>query len=652
MSCAQTAQDLANTELRTFFANVTNPTPSVKFLYDMSAHIADSSFFGHLVYDTSNLGNWFNIYHEMYYGAYDTSLFLKDDTVVSHAQPYINNDTIPMGIIDWDYNLLNQSALTTGNYFSFDTVNNLIFDLPSPVGSPYLQETVFAGTALREDFGFGNPVFRVDPQFIFKDSSKLFDSEHLTLKIDFDDSTGWHNFNGNIVEYYQASYSVDGPKLIKFGIFNTSGSMIRYSHSTFKITSATVPVEPTSVAYYPGMKVSFYEPTCTVSTDKKYVIYLEGIDVLNNRHANEIYQYMIKNTEMAQLRNFGYTFVVVDYNDTYLPLKTNAMFVVNLIDQLKCINGRDKIPPPFVVIGESMSALIARYALCYMETPAYYKDGSKCQPSYKHNTRLMITIDGPNQGANIPMADQYLYKYISTLAIPFNAVTRGAFNRYWNLLNGSAGEMLINHISTDSYPLLPISSSTFGPSVARMNFVNDLLAIGNYPQFCKKVALSNGSAEGHNQIRSWDNQARVQNDTILALNAEIYLRILGIRILGSTHTLTMNTAPLGTNHLFRATAGVSHWKIKLKWFGLKLVWGTTYYVNIDKSGINMQPIDVSAGSYVVSNLPFTSSSSFNFFDVFGFGVGSTGGTLTATGHLGIPWFANLNLNFGAYSDGI
>lgn len=367
---AQTAQDLANKELRTFFSNVTNPTPSVKFLYDMSAHLADSSFFGQLVYDTSNLGNWFNVYHEMYYGAYDTSQFLKDDSVFSRAQPYIDNDTIPVAIIDWDYNLLNQNALTTGNYFSFDTINNLIYDLPMPLGSPYLKETVFAGTALKETYGFGNPVFRVDPQFIFKDSSKYFDSEHLTLKIDFDDSTGWHVFNGNIVQYYQANYSVAGPKLIRFGVFNTSNTLIRYSNATFRVTSANNPTQPTFSLYFPGLKASFYEPTCTVNTEKKYVIYLEGLDILNNRHAGTIYRDMIDRTKMAQLRNFGYTFVVVDYYDSYLPLKTNAMYVVNLIDELKCINGRDKIPPPFVVIGESMSALIARYALCYMETPS------------------------------------------------------------------------------------------------------------------------------------------------------------------------------------------------------------------------------------------------------------------------------------------
>lgn len=250
------------------------------------------------------------------------------------------------------------------------------------------------------------------------------------------------------------------------------------------------------------------------------------------------------------------------------------------------------------------------------------------------------------------MADQYLYKYISQLSIPFNAVTSGYFRRYFNLLNGSAGEMLVNHISTDGSPLLPISSSTFGPSASRIAFLSDLNLIGSYPQYCKKLALSNGSIEGYNQIRYWDNTDRVPNDKIIDLNAEIYLRVLGIRILGSAHTLTMNTAPLGNGHLFRATAGISHWKIKLKWFGVKLVWGTTYYINIDKSGINMQPIDVTAGSNMINGLPFGSGTGFNFLDVIGFNSSASGGGLVATGTLGIPWFGNANLNFSAYSDGI
>jgi hypothetical protein len=649
-SRAQTAQEIANKELRAFFSTVTNPTLNVKFLYDMSAHMVDSSFFGTQVYDTSNLTNWYNIYHEMYYAAYDTTLFLKDNQVFQQALPYTSSGEIPIGIIDWDYNLLKPAALTTGNFFTFDTVNNIIYDIPGRPSSPYTIQNVFAAAPLRDEFDFGNPLFRIDPAFIFKDASKIFSIERFRLRIDFGDNTGWHNFTGNTVEHYQPNYTTVGNKLIKVAIYSGS-TLLKYSHSTFKVTSADIPTTPTTVVDYPGMTVSYYEPTCTVNTEKKYVVYLEGIDILNNRHASTIYRDMIQRPEMTQLKNFGYTFVVVDYKDTYLPLATNAMNVVKLLDDLKCSQGRDNIPPPFVVIGESMSGLIARYALCYMESKPYLSDASRCQRQYMHNTRLLIEIDAPNQGANVPLADQYLYKYLSNLAIPFAASTLGAFNQYLNLLNGSAGEMLIYHVSTDVNPAAPVSNSTFGASSARINFLSALNSLGNYPRYCKKVALSNGSAHGINQRRFYDGAARVPNDQILDLDAEIYLRILGIRILGSHHTLDMRTLPNGNGRLFHAQAGVSHWKIKLKWFGVKLVWWTDYLINIDKGAIGVQPFDVTAGSYTFDNINLTTNTDFNFLSLIGFTANGTSNQLTGSGNIGIPWFCNLNLNFTARTDG-
>lgn len=105
----------------------------------------------------------------------------------------IQSDTIPLGIIDWDFNLLIPAALTTGNYFTFDTINNLLYDIPG-APSPYTVQTTFAGSTFRETYPFTNPVFIIDPHYFFKDAHKLYTQNEGILKIDFDDGTGWHIF--------------------------------------------------------------------------------------------------------------------------------------------------------------------------------------------------------------------------------------------------------------------------------------------------------------------------------------------------------------------------------------------------------------------------------------------------------------------------
>lgn len=111
-SAQQSPLQLMSQELRQLFSNVANPHPWVKFMYDLSGHIVDSSFFNHYVTDTSNAEHWFSIYQEQFYMAYDTTQVLAADSVYNLIKPKMQSDTIPIALIDWDFNLLNDTALT------------------------------------------------------------------------------------------------------------------------------------------------------------------------------------------------------------------------------------------------------------------------------------------------------------------------------------------------------------------------------------------------------------------------------------------------------------------------------------------------------------------------------------------------------------
>lgn len=197
---AQNPIELMNAELRHLFSNLNNPNPDVRFLYDMSAKVTDSIFYTDISYDTSIVDNWYNLYYEMYNAAYDTTLFITQDSIFQNSFPKVLNDTIPIGILHWKYNKLKPGALDTNLYFSFDTINNVVYDLvPQPI-TPYVIESIFAASPLTREVTFANLTFQVTPDLFFKDPTTIYDPDNRILKIDFDDGNGWVEFDPYIVE--------------------------------------------------------------------------------------------------------------------------------------------------------------------------------------------------------------------------------------------------------------------------------------------------------------------------------------------------------------------------------------------------------------------------------------------------------------------
>jgi len=121
--------------------------------------------------------------------------------------------------------------------------------------------------------------------------------------------------------------------------------------------------------------------------------------------------------------------------------------------------------------------------------------------------------------------------------------------------------------------------------------------------------------------------------------------------------MDVRTNPAGSGSVFKMSMGISHWKIKLHWFGVKLVWGSTDLFNINKTAINVRPYCVSAASNLDIGNPFTDTVSVSTPDwtlALGFRADYNvdgQGNLNFSTSGGIPWLANANLNFHAYSDG-
>lgn len=670
--------DEPNKELRRVMQNVTPDPADVEFLYDMSMHIAEDKFFVAHSYDTSNTDNFFFMYEEMYYSAYDTTLMERPEDLANRALNY-KTDLVPIMIFNYDYLTFNQAALNSADYLTFDTVNDILLNHPSPIGSPFHLNQVFAAATAIDNQYFKTCTFVVDPGFIMYDQRNSYKAGY-ELWIDFADGNGPIKFDQSITTHHKVTYPVEGDYTLEVFLVPPDGSTpVNTSRFKRRTQTSEETVPPDQTLTIGGINAGIYW-ACSGSAadpaDTKFVILLEGIDLLDfipalNRDVARIYNEKIAEENLAQLRNFGYSFIVVDWASSRRDMEDNALDVVELIDYLKCTYPNDH---EYVLAGSSMGGVIGRYALTYMEQTNYTVNNTTdtdwrlpwvpCQPELFHKTRLYISMDSPHQGANVPLGYQELYKEFTSLILggkAFSAPLRILLENYFNVGLGSdaAEQLLIYH--ADHF--IPIGSDkAYTQAPARGQFMTDLVTLGNYPQYCKKMALSNGSIYGGSQTRPYDNADRVANDKLFHFDSQVEARILGglfvIPFYGLDLELRSN--PNGNGRVFRAEAGTWGVKIKLKWFGLKVSIGlnSAYSKDIDAVGVN--PWCTESGGRISlfqapGNNAFDNSGAWpdSDFPMFRYSAVNNGnGQYTLDAEVGIPWVAGVGLQADIESDGM
>ncbi|HUC79528.1 MAG TPA: T9SS type A sorting domain-containing protein [Flavisolibacter sp.] len=671
-------------QLRQLFSPLARPANPKLFLYDMAAHMSDSVFYQETCPVTNDPATWYKVFEEMFHSAYDTTPYLHPDTVFYKGHS-LNPDTIPLGIINYAYYTFKPNALTTDTYFSFDTVNNVLTDKPGRPDWPYVEGGVFMASSLTESSYFSNPTFKISPDFLYYDNfyqSFYNGSTEFVFKIDFGDGAGWVTFDQTVTTYHQVNYSDSGLKEIQVAWF--SGSNIRQiSTSQFRIITGTPRRVPDAVLNFPGLTANFYGGCNGDQRSGKTVIYLSGIDIMDflpglGRNADRIYNEMLRNDPVIQLKNHGYNFLVVDWRNSRIDMRFNALYVVNMLEQLKCTLGDDH---QFVVMGESMGGVIARYALRYMETGRYIERNTSqffedavdpnnalylalhpeiydlptdwCRTEKMHNTRLMITIDAPHQGANIPLSAQHAYRgAMGIFGSYIGAGLRVASTLFNLFLDGQAAQqLLIYHVDTKSgggyY-------KNYSQHPDRTSFVNQLNAMGGYPQFAKTVVMSNGALDGDRQVNTYTGEPRQPNDRLLDFKAELYARVLWIKVPVFGGEIKMRTNPDGFGQAFLAQAGRYGIRIKLKWFGIRISIGYNSLLYKDEL-VNTRPYCVNAGGFydapsLVSGDP--ASNEFNFLGLFSYQFQNDGnGCAGLKSHLGINGFASANFDYKMCSDG-
>ena len=680
-----------NQDLRTMFEGLDKPQEKRHYLYDMTAHMANESFFTHYSTELSNTDNWFMIYDEVYNAAYDTASIETGYEIAIRGNSFAN--AIPIGVVDNDFYRFKDDALNTDTYFDFDIPNNKIIDKYPRPDYPYDTKNLFVAAPLVGESNYGNVTFRIDPDFILKDefNSDFYTNRRYLFRVDFGDGKGWITFNPNQVTEHEVLYPKAGDYKIKVAIFGDAEKTtkaeltkdladvflpvlvpfnkypIKLSTVSFRVTSSVQTVLPQGFRDEPGLNVSVFRG-CNNEKLNKVIIFLEGFDVLDflakgNTDGAELFTDYIKGEGLADLMNYGYDFLVVDWKNSRLAMETNADFLIDFINKLKCELGTDQ---QFIIIGHSMGGVIGRFALTKMENARF---AGECSPEQMHNTRLLITIDSPHQGANIPLSVQHFYNDalsgfgVFGKATPILSMSRRLLFEGFNLFleANSAQEMIVPHYATKNGFSNPTIYADYGAHSRRANFLDKLATLGGHPQFCKTIALSNGAMNGNGQTRAYDGALRQANDELLKFDSKIFVRVLGIKIPLFGAKLDMKTNPDGDGLVYKREAGT--WKIRVKvyWFGIKITAQLDSWLNKEEYA-RTQPICTNQGGIIIGgvqpgNRAFDkewSNENDPFYDGFLFKVKRSNdgnGTYEFLTTVGVPWLANLNLEAKIYSDG-
>lgn len=251
---------------------------------------------------------------------------------------------------------------------------------------------------------------------------------------------------------------------------------------------------------------------------RKPIILPEAFDPEDVRGWDSLYNRMNVLNTLECLRTLGYDFIVINYDEGGNFIEHNAFLLEKVIEW---VNGVKITPEKNVVFGPSMGGLVARYALAYME-----------KNNINHDTRLFISFDAPQYGANVPLGLQYMVRY-------WNDRVGGddATKAYKTLKVPAARQMILYHIVNS------LETKNIGPDPLRYSFDQNLHALGDWPVKLRKVAISNGSGNGLLQLKN-DNVTRLQpGDKILDFDdgPAIFSRVWAVPEVTSTRIARCKT---------------------------------------------------------------------------------------------------------------
>lgn len=472
-----------------------------------------------------NVDSWLQSYFELKHFAEITPSVFPSFIVLQNGIDSANsNNIIPFGIININYNRIKEDAFSSGMLYVQNEQLYENFTLPD---SPYEYKKIFLAAPLNNDPIHSPVVFRFDSSMYFSHGQDTI----LHFEIDFGDG------NGNRIVYFGDQiiinyFNMDSVFITTKAILNQDtikGRSLVYIDNINNTQNKVSGIPPTGCicdkidgetyfnpdANWPifvngiqkGRAYIMFGAENTSGKLRKPFIFVDGIDFNSNapvqkpwhedfekRYGDRGWKEYLQgsaydgngkpkddpninkvSTLMKKLCSEEYDMVMLDLVDGADDIPSNAMALARLIQMVNDDLVQNSSKNQIVVLGASMGGQVSRYALRFMErSPGTFGP---------HNTRLFISLDSPNRGANIPLGTQY--------AINFATFRVGTQKLMPQLFRPAPKQMLLYHY----VPSKELTHEAL-PYQDHINLYYNDPNMTTFPTQPRLVAITNGSGFG------------------------------------------------------------------------------------------------------------------------------------------------------------
>jgi hypothetical protein len=490
LSSQNSGQELSD-RINYIFQQTDKSRITTGLLSDYGLQIVEPVYFDGIPADSNyvDMDTWKMLYSGIYTSKINNNISLTSpETVFSQIENTAHTTAVPVAMMHYQYNQLNENALNLG---LLQVVNDRIIDIPG-AASPYLTKQLFA-VAPKELFFNGSTV-----GFVFK-SNLWYTNSGKTIRkreINFNNESGYLTAAWDTPISYM--FSTGGVKTIYFRLTYTDGTfytsqtniMVTISSSSFRSSTedGDFPIQATS--QHSGgtiqVRLSTYNSEGEI---KKPLIVAEGFDVssimsIENRNVDDFIDTQINvpypggSTLYDRIDLAQFDIIYLDYNNGVDDIWRNAQLFKEVIQY---VNSNKVGNEPNVVMGISMGGLVARIALRQME-----------MAGQNHQTSKYISVDSPHKGANVPVGFQAAVRHIQNTNLEiffinvFDYTKISQIKGAVDLLNSTAAKQMLIYTINSSYNFDNSVHNTFQQAYDQLGF----------PQQCRNIAISNGSNNG------------------------------------------------------------------------------------------------------------------------------------------------------------
>ncbi|MFT5984180.1 MAG: hypothetical protein ACI9RM_002640, partial [Ulvibacter sp.] len=458
-------------------------------------------FDGQTLSDSSELNFIFfnRIYYMMYAAAVGNNILPHPDTYYDA----MGNDTIPLGILLFDYAHIRPDVIDAG---ILDTVDGQFVPVTGNTSSPYLQKKLCAVHPMTERLVGAQHEFVLASNKIFSNFSHPITS----ITMDWDDGNGLQSYQ--VGDNISIQYGTGGIKNVTTLITLSNGEVYSSNFGIIANVPEDLPIPENSDFYSPTPNNSLITVSgATVNTflncpDEgltKPLILLDGFETDFDENSNTYKNIMsvlrfsvTPNTNLGVsppivrrlLDDFydeGYDIIFVDWEDGRDLIQNNSAVFTNILNSINTMKADNGSTESNKIIGLSMGGVIAKYTLRNMEinNPTAANGG--------HDVDELITYDSPLRGANVPLGVQAMLDHLANfrlVPIAGDFITLDRFvpvlKEKLEILDSPASrQMTIFHIYDED-------------QTDHNAFYNELAAMGDL-EHCTQHSISNGSMVGN-----------------------------------------------------------------------------------------------------------------------------------------------------------